>query len=144
MDPARMLAGFPAPWTVVEATGEFIVKDATGRSLGHFYWWGDPRRFSHGTRRGAWRRNLLRRQSLWCGDAKASARAPTPPTRRSAAPRRPAIRTANVISARIGIASPASKDVEVTAMRIALQLFLQNQRQAAEAAPHVGVAGGEP
>jgi hypothetical protein len=38
MDPARMLVGFPAPWTVVEATGEFIVKDAGGR---YFYWWGD-------------------------------------------------------------------------------------------------------
>jgi hypothetical protein len=33
MDPARMLAGFPAPWTVVEATGEFIVKDTSGRAL---------------------------------------------------------------------------------------------------------------
>jgi hypothetical protein len=41
MDPARMLAGFPAPWTVVEATGEFIVKDASGRALAYFYWWGD-------------------------------------------------------------------------------------------------------
>jgi hypothetical protein len=41
MDPARMLAGFPTPWTVVEATGEYIVKDATGRALAHFFWWGD-------------------------------------------------------------------------------------------------------
>jgi hypothetical protein len=41
MDPARMLAGFPTPWTVVEATGEFIVKDASGRALAHFFWWGD-------------------------------------------------------------------------------------------------------
>ena len=41
MDPARMLVGFPAPWTVVEATGEFIVKDAGGRALAYFYWWGD-------------------------------------------------------------------------------------------------------
>jgi hypothetical protein len=41
MDPARMLAGFPAPWTVVETTGEFIIKDASGRALAYFYWWGD-------------------------------------------------------------------------------------------------------
>ncbi len=41
MDPARMLAGFPAPWTVVQTTGEFIVKDASGRALAYFYWWGD-------------------------------------------------------------------------------------------------------
>jgi hypothetical protein len=41
MDPARMLVGFPAPWTVVETTGEFIVKDASGRALAYFYWWGD-------------------------------------------------------------------------------------------------------
>jgi hypothetical protein len=41
MDPARMLAGFPTPWTVVEATGEYIVADARGRTLAHFYWWGD-------------------------------------------------------------------------------------------------------
>jgi hypothetical protein len=41
MDPARMLAGFPAPWTVVETTGEFTVKDASGRALAYFYWWGD-------------------------------------------------------------------------------------------------------
>jgi hypothetical protein len=41
MDPARMLAGFPAPWTVCETTGEFIVTDASGRTLAHFYWWGD-------------------------------------------------------------------------------------------------------
>jgi hypothetical protein len=41
MDPARMLAGFPAPWTVSETTGEFIVKDARGRALAYFYWWGD-------------------------------------------------------------------------------------------------------
>jgi hypothetical protein len=41
MDPARMLAGFPAPWTVFETTGEFIVKDASGRALAYFYWWGD-------------------------------------------------------------------------------------------------------
>jgi hypothetical protein len=32
---------FPTPWTVVEATGEFIVKDANGRALAYFYWWGD-------------------------------------------------------------------------------------------------------
>jgi hypothetical protein len=43
MDPARMLAGFPAPWSVSETTGEFIVKDATGRALAHFFWWGDPK-----------------------------------------------------------------------------------------------------
>ena len=41
MDPARMLAGFPAPWTVCEAAGEFVVTDANGRTLAHFYWWGD-------------------------------------------------------------------------------------------------------
>jgi hypothetical protein len=41
MDPARMLAGFPAPWSVTETTGEFIVKDANGRALAYFYWWGD-------------------------------------------------------------------------------------------------------
>jgi hypothetical protein len=41
MDPVRILAGFPAPWTVVETTGEFIVKDASGRTLAYFYWWGD-------------------------------------------------------------------------------------------------------
>jgi hypothetical protein len=41
MDPARMLVDFPAPWTVVETTGEFIVKDASGRALAYFYWWGD-------------------------------------------------------------------------------------------------------
>jgi hypothetical protein len=41
MDPARMLAGFSTPWTVVETTGEFIIKDATGRALAYFYWWGD-------------------------------------------------------------------------------------------------------
>jgi hypothetical protein len=37
MDLARI---FPAPWTAVEATGEFSVRDATGRTLCHFYWWG--------------------------------------------------------------------------------------------------------
>jgi hypothetical protein len=41
MDPRR-LADFPAPWTVTEGTGEFIVKDAIGRPLAYFYWWGDP------------------------------------------------------------------------------------------------------
>jgi hypothetical protein len=41
MDTARMTADFPAPWIVVEATGEFRVEDATGRTLCHFYWWGD-------------------------------------------------------------------------------------------------------
>jgi hypothetical protein len=40
MDPAHMLAGFLTPWTVVETTGEFIVKDANGRPLAYFYWWG--------------------------------------------------------------------------------------------------------
>jgi hypothetical protein len=40
-EPARMLAGIPAPWNVVETTGEFIVKDASGRALAYFYWWGD-------------------------------------------------------------------------------------------------------
>jgi hypothetical protein len=37
-----MTADFPAPWKVVEATGEFSVQDATGRTLCHFYWWGHP------------------------------------------------------------------------------------------------------
>ena len=41
MDPARMLTGFPAPWTVCETTGEFVVRDSSGRTLAHFYWWGD-------------------------------------------------------------------------------------------------------
>jgi hypothetical protein len=41
MNPTRTLAGFPTRWTVVEATGEFIVKDANGRALAYFYWWGD-------------------------------------------------------------------------------------------------------
>jgi hypothetical protein len=41
MDPARMLAGFPGPWSVSETTGEFVVKDANGRALAYFYWWGD-------------------------------------------------------------------------------------------------------
>jgi hypothetical protein len=41
MEPTRMLTGFPAPWAVFETTGEFIVMDASGRTLAHFYWWGD-------------------------------------------------------------------------------------------------------
>jgi hypothetical protein len=41
MDPARIPAGFPAPWAVSETTGEFIVRDASGRALAYFYWWGD-------------------------------------------------------------------------------------------------------
>jgi hypothetical protein len=41
MNRVRITVDFPAPWTVVETTGEFSVKDATGRSLGDFYWWGD-------------------------------------------------------------------------------------------------------
>jgi hypothetical protein len=41
MDPARMLSDFPTPWAAVEAAGEFIVSDARGRTLAHFYWWGD-------------------------------------------------------------------------------------------------------
>jgi hypothetical protein len=39
-DAKLMELDFPAPWTVVEGTGEFYVRDATGRTLGHFYWWG--------------------------------------------------------------------------------------------------------
>jgi hypothetical protein len=68
MDPACMLAGFPSPWTVVETTGEFIVKDANGRALAHFFWWGDPKS-AHLTRdeQGAWRRSLPRCRALWCG-----------------------------------------------------------------------------
>jgi hypothetical protein len=54
MDPARMLAGFPAPWSVSETTREFVVKDANGRALAYFYWWATKRRpFSRGMRRGA-------------------------------------------------------------------------------------------
>jgi hypothetical protein len=41
MKPAGVPAGFPAPWTVAENTGEFIVKDASGRALAYFYWWGN-------------------------------------------------------------------------------------------------------
>jgi len=40
MNSSRMTIDFPMPWTVAETTGEFSVRDATGRSLGHFYWWG--------------------------------------------------------------------------------------------------------
>jgi hypothetical protein len=36
-----MVTVFPGPWTISEATGEFIVADAGGRVLAHFYWWGD-------------------------------------------------------------------------------------------------------
>jgi hypothetical protein len=36
-----MLTVFPEPWIVSEATGEFVVTDADGRTLAHFYWWGD-------------------------------------------------------------------------------------------------------
>jgi hypothetical protein len=39
MDPTCLLAGFPAPWTVSETTGEFLVKDASDRALAYFYWW---------------------------------------------------------------------------------------------------------
>jgi hypothetical protein len=39
--PAHMLTGFRAPWAVSETTGEFVVTDASGRTLAHFYWWGD-------------------------------------------------------------------------------------------------------
>jgi hypothetical protein len=48
-----MTVDFPAPWTVVEATGEFRVHDATGRTLCHFYWWGPPEaaRLTHGEAR---------------------------------------------------------------------------------------------
>jgi hypothetical protein len=35
-----MKLDFPEPWTVVEAVGEFFVRDATGLTLCHFYWWG--------------------------------------------------------------------------------------------------------
>jgi hypothetical protein len=40
MDPAGMLSGFPTSWTVVETRGEFIIKDASDRTLAHFFWWG--------------------------------------------------------------------------------------------------------
>jgi hypothetical protein len=39
-DTTLMERNFPAPWTVVEAVGEFFVRDATGLTLCHFYWWG--------------------------------------------------------------------------------------------------------
>jgi hypothetical protein len=32
---------FRHPGLVSETTGEFIVKDASGRALPYFYWWGD-------------------------------------------------------------------------------------------------------
>jgi len=32
---------FPVPWSVVEAPGGYRVKDATGRTLGHFNSWDD-------------------------------------------------------------------------------------------------------
>jgi hypothetical protein len=37
MDAKLMELNFPEPWSVVEATGEFCVRDATGRTLGHFF-----------------------------------------------------------------------------------------------------------
>jgi hypothetical protein len=40
-----MTLDFPAPWSVVEALGEFCVHDATGRSLCHFFWWGGANKF---------------------------------------------------------------------------------------------------
>jgi hypothetical protein len=48
-----MTADFPAPWMVVEGTGEFRVQDATGRALCHFYWWGhlDEARLTQGEAR---------------------------------------------------------------------------------------------
>src|SRR5579885_1515690 len=42
------------------------------------------------------------------------------------------------------VASATSKNVEITGMRVALQRFLDLQRQAVHAAAHVGVAGREP
>jgi hypothetical protein len=67
-----MLTGFPTPWAVFETTGEFIVMDASGRTLAHFYWWGDGHwHFSRGTRRDAWRKNFPRRRSLSRSIAKA-------------------------------------------------------------------------
>jgi hypothetical protein len=53
METARMLADFPAPWIVFETTGEFIVKDASGRPLAYFYWWSGTGTF-------------LSRDEAWC------------------------------------------------------------------------------
>jgi hypothetical protein len=35
----RIELNFPQPRSITEATGEFCVRDATGRTLGHFFWW---------------------------------------------------------------------------------------------------------
>jgi hypothetical protein len=42
------------------------------------------------------------------------------------------------------VASAASKDVEIAAVRITLQLLLHQQRKAVEAASHIRVPGGKP
>ena len=35
--------GFPRPWCVVEIPGGFRVGDASGKRLGYFYSWDDPK-----------------------------------------------------------------------------------------------------
>jgi hypothetical protein len=35
------MRSFPEPWSVVETTGQISIKDASGRSLAYFYWWGN-------------------------------------------------------------------------------------------------------
>ena len=40
----RTARPFPLPWTVDEHPGAFIVRDATGLELGHFYFHNEPQR----------------------------------------------------------------------------------------------------